>query len=132
VLTNRRGGAPSLNCSVVRAGAATILPVVAVLTVMSWTSAHAGSLSAADTAGLSDTSCVGGWTTFNCVTRWGPLSNPYVRLVPQPIEQMEKERALARDRKWLARCRPVVEHDRYGVARYRYAAPGCEFGIDED
>jgi hypothetical protein len=39
---------------------------------------------------------------------------------------------VARDRKWLERCNPIVERDRYGVGCLRYAAPGCEFGVSED
>jgi hypothetical protein len=26
----------------------------------------------------------------------------------------------------------IVERDRYGVGRLRYAAPGCEFGVGDD
>ena len=26
-------------------------------------------------------------------------------------------------------ARPVVHQDPYGVPRYEYAAPGCEFGV---
>jgi hypothetical protein len=33
------------------------------------------------------------------------------------------------DHKWEERCRPTIAQDRYGVPRYQYAAPGCEFGI---
>ena len=46
--------------------------------------------------------------------------------------EAEKARLATRDHKWLARCRPVIERDRYGVARYYYAAPGCEFGVGTD
>jgi hypothetical protein len=94
------------------------------LSVMTWTSAYAG--------GVSNTSCVGTWNGFNCVTRWGPAGDPYVRLVPEPLDEAEKARVMARDRRWRARCRPVVENDRFGVARYHYSAPGCEFGVGED
>jgi hypothetical protein len=67
-----------------------------------------------------------------CVTRWGPAGDPYVRVVPRPVDEAEKARLVARDRKWLERCNPIVERDRYGVGRLRYAAPGCEFGVSED
>jgi hypothetical protein len=77
-------------------------------------------------------SCVGGFTSFNCVTRWGPAGDPYVRVVPRPVDEAEKARLVACDRKWLERCNPIVERDRYGVGRLRYAAPGCEFGVSED
>jgi hypothetical protein len=77
--------------------------------------------------GVSNTSCVGGFTTFNCVMRWGPAG-----VVPRPVDEAEKARLVARDRKWLERCNPIVERDRYGVGCLRYAAPGCEFGVSED
>lgn len=105
-------------------GSAAHVSAAIILSFMTWTSAYAG--------GLSDTSCVGTWKGFNCVTRWGPAGDPYVRLVPEPLGQSEKARLMARDRSWLARCRPVIEYDRYGVARYHYSAPGCEFGLGAD
>jgi hypothetical protein len=89
-------------------------------------------VTAASAADVDVWSCVGGWRGFNCVERSGPSADPYVRFVPQPLDDTEKQRALTRDRKWLDRCRPVAQHDRYGVARYHYAAPGCEFGVSED
>ena len=90
------------------------------------------SLNAAQAADVSVSSCVGGWNSNNCVNRWGPAGDTYVREVPPPIDEAEKLRREAGDRKWLARCHPVVTHDRLGVARYRYSAPGCEFGVTED
>lgn len=110
--------------------AVALVPMTTVITLMTWTSAHAQDQRAA--GGVSNTSCVGGFTTFNCVTRWGPASDPYVRVVPRPVDEAEKARLVARDRKWLERCSPIVERDRYGVGRLRYAAPGCEFGVSED
>jgi hypothetical protein len=75
-----------------------------------------------------DTLIVGGCTgtrgAANCVLRIGPAGNPYIRTVPQPQDAADKEQAAARDRKWIERCRPVIEQDRYGVAR-------CEFGVIE-
>lgn len=74
--------------------------------------------------------CVGSRYSITCATRWGAYSDPYVRLVPT---QTEAEKALSadRERKWQARCRPAVFQDIYGVRRYEYAAPGCEFGVIE-
>ena len=118
MLTSHLDGAPSASWPAAHVGAAIILSVI------TWTSADAG--------GISITSCVGTWMGFNCVTRWGPVGDPYARLVPEPLGEADKARVLARDHKWRARCRPVVEHDRYGVVRYRYFAPGCEFGVGED
>jgi len=104
-------------------GSVTTVGVAIILSVMTWTSTYAG--------GVSDTNCIGTWQDFDCVTRWGPPGDPFVRLVPEPGEQ-EKARMTARYRRWLARCRPVAEYDHYGVARYHYSAPGCEFGVEID
>lgn len=87
---------------------------------------------AAQPQGLRTTGCVGSWRSFSCVTRWGRAGDPFVRLVPQPVDAAEQARAVERDRRWVSRCRPVITQDRYGVARYHYAMPGCEFGIGED
>ena len=58
----------------------------------------------------------------------GPLVDPYVRQVPQPTSDDEKRAAAERERLWVKHCDPQIDFDRYGVARYHYAAPGCEFG----
>jgi hypothetical protein len=76
-------------------------------------------------------SCFGGWWASQCITRWAPAGDPYIRTVPQPTDPVEKARATERDQKWLARCRPVIAQDRYGVPRYHYAAPGCDLGVVE-
>jgi hypothetical protein len=131
VLTGRRTREVSATRSAVGAGLAVTLPavalaaVMAVMMLMALTPARAQDQRA--TGGVSNTSCVGGFTTFNCVTCWGPASDPYVRAVPRPVDEAEKARLVARDR-----CNPIVERDRYGVGRLRYAAPGCEFGVGDD
>jgi hypothetical protein len=48
--------------------------------------------------------------------------------VPQPRSDEEIAESAARDRLWQARCRPVIHQDIYGVKRYIYSAPGCEYG----
>jgi len=65
---------------------------------------------------------------FSCVLRVGPPGDPYIRTVPQPQTEAEKAHQAERDHRWVEHCRPVVAQDRYGVPRYRYAAPGCDFG----
>jgi hypothetical protein len=47
----------------------------------------------------------------------------------EPFGAAGNTRVMALDRKWLARCRPILKYDHYGVARYHYSAPGCEFGV---
>jgi hypothetical protein len=51
--------------------------------------------------------------------------------VPQPVTEADKERATARDHRWIDRCHPTIAQDRYGVPRYHYTAAGCEFGVIE-
>jgi hypothetical protein len=72
--------------------------------------------------------CIGSWDTLNCVVRWGPIGDPYVRQVPEPASDTERGVATDRERRWEQHCRPQIAPDRYGVPRYLYAAPGCEFG----
>ena len=73
--------------------------------------------------------CVGGVYAYNCVNRWGPAGDPFIRIVPPPADAAERAIANERERRWADRCRPVIKQDRYGVGRYHYAMPGCEFGI---
>jgi hypothetical protein len=80
--------------------------------------------------GMAVGGCVGTHYSITCVARWGGFSDPYIRLVPQRTEA-EEARSAERDRKWQAHCKPVVVQDPYGVPRYEYGAPGCEFGVAE-
>ena len=72
--------------------------------------------------------CIGSWDTLNCVVRWGPIGDPYIKQVPEPASDAERGIAADHERRWEQRCHPQIALDRYGVPRYRYAAPGCEFG----
>ncbi len=94
------------------------------LSVATWTSAGAGNIATEN--------CVRTARSFNCVDNWGTSADPHVRMVPDAISEAEKTQMTERDHRWLARCRPIVQRDRYGVARYYYAAPGCEFGVGSD
>jgi hypothetical protein len=87
--------------------------------------------SAAYADGIIVGGCVGEQGALNCVARWGAAQDPYIRKVPEPTDDAERARSAQRDQKWEARCRPVIAQDHYGVPRYQYAAPGCEFGIIE-
>lgn len=118
MFTNRTAEKSSASWSIARLGA------VMTLAALTLTSAAAGT--------AFDLNCVGGVTSFNCVEQSAAARDPYVRIVPEVRGEQQKAQAAARDRNWLSRCHPVVEHDIYGVARYRYAAPGCEFGLGTD
>jgi len=65
----------------------------------------------------------------SCVEVRHELVNPYVIQVPRA--EAENREAENHERLWRARCHPVVKPDRYGVNRYVYAAPGCEYGVAE-
>jgi hypothetical protein len=71
----------------------------------------------------------GGYGSGSCVEiRRDGLVNPYVIRVPQPQTEQDKAETAARERLWLARCHPVIRQDMYGIRRYHYAVPGCEYG----
>ncbi len=118
MLTNRRAERASVSWSVALVG------TVIVLSVITAKSAHAG--------GVAELSCVRGAKSLNCAAQWGTAGDPYVRSVPDALGEAERAQATARDQKWLARCRPIVERDGYGVARYLYSSPGCEYGLGAD
>lgn len=88
-----------------------------------WSSAYAD--------GMAVGGCVGSQGSLSCVARWGEAGDPYVRKVPEPADEVERARSAEREHKWQERCRPTIAQDRFGVPRYQYAAPGCEFGIIE-
>ena len=98
---------------------------IAVVTLVLWVSN-----ALADTVrGSRQTSCVGSWGLGSCVTHWYKTWDD-----DRPRQKTEQEIAESaeRDRKWVARCRPVLRQDRYGVDRYEYAAPGCDYGRTQD
>ncbi len=88
-------------------------------------------LSAAYADGMFVGGCVGQQGSLNCVGRWGDATDPYIRKVPEPADDAERQRSAERERRWEARCRPTIAQDRFGVPRYLYAARGCEFGVIE-
>jgi hypothetical protein len=69
-----------------------------------------------------------GYGDGGCVYTRRELVNPYVIHMPQLQNEQDITDAAARDRLWQARCRPVIRQDQFGVRRYHYAAPGCEYG----
>jgi hypothetical protein len=48
---------------------------------------------------------------------------------PQKITRQEAIDETARIAKWEEVCKPRISRDRYGVARYSYAQPDCEYGL---
>jgi len=118
VLTSLLAGESSASRSIAQIGATIVLSVTTL------TSAYAGS--------VVNLNCVAGTRSFNCVAQLATAGDPYIRTVPEALGEMQKSLVAARDRKWVARCHPVAEHDGYGVARYRYTAPGCEYGLGSE
>jgi hypothetical protein len=85
-------------------------------------------LSSARAGDVRSTSCVGAGDSYSCVTSWSRApKDPHSAKVPD-LDSRELAEARIREQRWLARCRPVVHQDRFGVPRYQYAAAGCEFG----
>jgi hypothetical protein len=86
-------------------------------------------LAPAKASGTDVTNCIRSFGEYSCVERWNSTGDPSARRAPDPQEEAE---SAERERQWEARCHPVVREDQYGVARYQYAAPGCEFGKFQD
>lgn len=85
----------------------------------------------ANAGGIVSSGCVGRYGAFNCVTTW--RDDGEARQGPRaPVDPKLAEEAAERERKWVSRCKPVIKQDAYGVRRYHYSAPGCEFGKAED
>jgi hypothetical protein len=100
---------------------------VAVVAFAFWVS---GTLARAETvSGMRATSCYGGGPYFGCVTTW---HKTWGNGRPRQMTEQERAESAERDRRWVDRCRPMIRQDRYGVDRYHYAAPGCEFGKTHD
>jgi hypothetical protein len=119
VLTNRPAGKSVAVSRLVQGGAAILFSAMTLTTV------YAG--------GVGNMSCVRGAGSLSCVGQWGPGGDPNVRTVPpKPLGDEERAQAAARERKWLAQCQPEIRRDPYGVARYIYAARGCEYGVGSD
>jgi hypothetical protein len=89
----------------------------------------ASALAPAHADGMITSSCVRGAGSSSCVTIWrtglGGSAGPSLWT---PRAEREAAEAAEREARWVARCRPSVRQDQYGVPRYRYAAPGCEYG----
>lgn len=78
-------------------------------------------------------SCVYHRGAGHCVRqfRYGDRGTNGVQRLREPNEEDIVE-ARERERRWAARCRPLLRTDQHGVNRYVYAARGCEYGQDRD
>ena len=80
--------------------------------------------------GIRNTTCLHIAGASTCTTQWRyGVTSQYL---PWRVDVRETASSAERERKWLARCRPVAQEDALGISRYRYAAAGCEFGKTED
>ena len=82
--------------------------------------------------GWRHTSCLRGAGAATCTTQWHRDIGVSSQDFPWRVDPRETAASAERERKWLARCRPVAKRDSLGVSRYHYAAAGCEFGQIED
>ena len=98
-------------------GAAVVFIVSLCLNSLAWPQ----TVIAVPTASHGYVACGGGSCT------WGQLPNG-PRIIHVPPHEIDAER----DAKWVKYCDPKIYTDKYGVERYRYAKPGCEFGLTED
>ncbi len=119
----------SFGCAKVH-GAARSAAIVAAAFALSFI-ASAALVNPADAQVIETGGCIASWGTFNCADLWAAPSDPFLRLAPQPTTPDAQAHAREHDRRWVDRCRPSIRQDRYGVVRYHYAMPGCEFGIGE-
>jgi hypothetical protein len=69
-----------------------------------------------------------GYRDSGCVETRHELGNPYVIHVAPPQGERAVAEAAEHERLWRSRCRPVIRQDAYGMRRYHYAAPGCDYG----
>jgi len=88
-----------------------------------------GALAPAQADGIRTFNCVGGRGSVSCVSSWRRgITDPHIIPVLGPRTEQEIAESQQRDKLWEARCRPIARQDQFGVERYVYAAPGCEFG----
>ena len=79
--------------------------------------------------GVITSSCARTGAASACTTIWRTgLGGSAGDSLWTPRTEREEAEAVERERLWLARCRPTLAYDQYGVGRYRYAASGCEHG----
>jgi hypothetical protein len=82
--------------------------------------------------GWRNTACLRTAGAAMCTTQWRHIAGASSQYLPWHVDLRETAASAERERRWLARCRPVAKEDSLGVSRYQYAAAGCEFGKTED
>jgi hypothetical protein len=87
-------------------------------------------LTSAEASGFRNKSCVYDRGAVSCVTTWSRSGTPDPHVTATAKEPSAEETSAKEEREklWLARCKPELKQDDYGVMRYSYAATGCEFG----
>jgi hypothetical protein len=108
------------------------LVVTFALAALGWGAAHepAAAQRATD---MAVGSCVFSGGAAHCVRQYrhGDRGNNGIQSLREP-DQQDVAEARDREARWVERCKPELRNDRYGVNRYVYAAPGCEYGRDRD
>lgn len=108
------------------------LVATCMLAALAWS----GSFAPAAAQRVTDTavdSCIFSGGAMHCASqyRYGNRGNTGIQSLKEP-DQQDIADAREREARWVARCKPQLRNDRYGVNRYVYAAPGCEYGKDRD
>jgi hypothetical protein len=108
------------------------LAVTGALAALMWS----GSLAPAAAQRATDTavsSCVFSGGAVHCAEkfRYGDRGNNGIQSLKEP-DPLDISDSRDREARWVARCKPQLRLDRYGVNRYVYAAAGCEYGRDRD
>jgi hypothetical protein len=79
---------------------------------------------------IRSTYCFATVGAVSCTSQWQRTGGGQV--FPWQVSAHETAASAEREKRWLARCRPVARQDQFGVTRYSYAASGCEFGKTEE
>lgn len=72
------------------------------------------------------TTCEQRGSVLTCSTTRALAEYPGAKIIR--LRPAEDAAYLERDRLWVERCKPRIATDEYGVDRYVYALPGCEYG----
>jgi Domain of unknown function (DUF6894) len=91
------------------------------------------STSTSQAAAQNSISCIHSGRSVTCVASSGyPNGIAKILRIEASDQPGDEANRAEREQKWIARCHPVRRPDKYGMTRYHYSAPGCEFGATED